>query len=533
MKYTTGLYCRLSREDIEAGKHNIQSDSIENQKLLLEGYIKKHSDEFELYDIYIDDGITGMTYDRAAFNRMMQAVYDKKINCIIVKDLSRIGREQVETLNLIRKEFILHNVRFIALTDDYDSLNPSKSDGLSTSVKLLLNDYYCADISKKVRAAQRAKMEHGDFIGSHACYGYVKSKENKNKLVIDEEAAQVVSRIFSMYREGKVKVSIARALNADGIPNPTIYKQQVLHMNFINSNKLKSTNYWTYSTIHKILSNRIYAGDMVQHKSEIKAYNIHKKINVDKNNWCIIENTHEPIIPKEEFEEVQKMLSVKRRQLNLDENLSKYTGLFFCRECGRRMNKFLSKPRKDGSRYITFKCSTYSALGKELCTIHSIREDELDSIVLAEVKNAVKYALDAEACEYIKEKGFQKMTQKENKRLDSMDKKLDDCKSKRKNMLNHLAEGIITSEDFKLFDTENKAEISKIQAGIKELEEKLKNETKRIDDFNNWLNTLLEYKDIKEVTREVLVNLVGKIYISEKGDEKEIEIQFKFKNPME
>lgn len=527
-KFKTAIYCRLSHDDI-----NKQSESIENQQLIINNFIKSHSDEFEVVGTFIDDGISGMTYDRAAYTQMMGALNDGLINAIIVKDLSRIGREQVETLNLIKKEFILKNIRFIAITDDYDSFNPSKSDGLSTSVKLLLNDYYCADISKKVRSAQAAKMAKGDFIGSHAPYGYIKSPKDRNKLIVDEEAAEIVRRIFGMYIGGAGKISIARVLNKEGIPNPTMYKRTVLKQNYVNSNRLNTTSYWTYSTINKVLSNQVYIGNMVQHKSQIKAYNIHKKVQIPESEWCIVENTHEPIVSKENFEIVQKMLATRRHNLNMTDNMSKYTGLFFCKECGRAMNKFLSKPKKDGSRYITFKCGSYSQFGKDICTIHSIKESDLDELVLTEIKRNIKIALDNEACEYIKKESMIDLKSKQSVKLIKLHENLERCIQKRNNMLNHLSENVIDINDFRAFDTANKAEVEGLKENIAILEDKLKDENYHISQYNSWLNKILEYRDIEEVTREILVNLIDKIYISEFDGTKEVEIVFKFKNPFE
>lgn len=526
-RFKTAIYCRLSHDDI-----NKQSESIENQKLLIEDFINKHSDEFEKVGTYIDDGISGMTYDRAAYNQMMEDVKNGVINAIIVKDLSRIGREQIETLNLIKKEFILNNIRFVAITDDYDSFDPSKRDGLSTSVKLLLNDYYCADISKKVRAAQKTKMIRGDFIGSHAPYGYIKSPENKNKLIIDEEAAKVVRKIFSLYIGGMGKISIARRLNLDKIPNPTTYKQSIQKQNYVNSNKLNKTSYWTYSTVNKILSNDVYIGNTVQHKSEIKAYNIRKKVTVPKDSRIIVENTHDPIIDKDTFAIVQNMLKSKRHTLDMNTSLSKYNGILFCRECGRAMHKFLSKPKKDGSRYNTFKCGTYSALGKDMCTIHSIKESELDEIVLNEIRRNIKSALDERSCEYIKVKSLGELQKKQNKNLDRLYKELESCKNKRKNMLRHLSENIIDISDFKIFDKENSNETESIKHKIKVLENKLNNEEMELKKYNQWIDNILKYKDIDSLDRDILVNMIEKIYVSEIDGEKEIEIVFRFKNPL-
>ena len=524
-KFKTAMYCRISHDDL-----NQQSESIDNQRLIIESYINEHKNEFELVKIYIDDGISGMTYDRAAFTEMMSDINNNKINAIIVKDLSRIGREQIETLNLIKKEFVVKNIRFIAITDNFDSFDSCKSDGLSTSFKLLLNDYYCADISKKVRSAQSAKMKKGDFIGSYAPYGYNKSPENKNQLVIDEYASQIVKRIFNMYLSGAGKLTIAKTLNNEGILNPTMYKREVQKLNYVNSNKLTKTNYWTYSTIHKILSNPVYTGSMVQHKTEIKAYNIHKKIQVPKNKWYVFENAHQPIIDNETFNIVQNMLKTKRVHIETTENLSKYTGLLFCKECGKAMNKFLSKPKKNGSRYITFKCSTYSKLGKQNCTIHSIKESELDEILIKEINKFMKQALDNETCEYIRNNSLNEDENKQKDTINNLNEKLDLCYNKRKTMLKYLSENIINTEDFKEFDTENKKEIETIKKQISNTEEQIKNKKNQYNDYTVWLENIIKHKEITEINRELLVNLVDRIYVSEIGSEKSVEVGVRFRN---
>lgn len=526
-RFKAAAYCRLSHDDM-----NKQSESVENQRLIIEEYINRHSDEFCLSEIYTDDGISGMTYDRAAFTAMMQAVNEGRINAIIVKDLSRIGREQIETLNLIKREFILRNVRFIAITDNYDSFNPDKSDGLSTSVKLLLNDYYCADISKKIRASQRVKMSKGDFIGSHAPYGYIKAPDNKNRLVVDEEAAQVVRRIFSLYIGGMGKLTIARKLNSEGIPNPTTYKRQVLGQNYVNSNRLSETTYWTYSTIHKILKNEVYIGNTIQHKSEIKAYNIHKKVDVPQTEWQIVSSTHEPIITAEDFEIAGNMLKTKRRRLDPKQNTSKYMGLLFCRECGRAMNKFLSKPKKDGSRYITFKCGTYSKLGKDMCTVHSIKEAELDEIVLEQIRHNVRAALDESTCAIIREQSLKAVQKQHSGQLARIKDGIEKCLQKQKNMLHFLSDGTITAEDYRAFNEENKAELARLNEQLEILKERLADEDKQREEHNRWIENLLQYKDISQINIEILANLIDKIYISEKYGEKSVEIVFKFKNPL-
>ncbi len=524
--FKTAIYCRLSHDDL-----NRQSESIDNQQLIIQNYINAHQDEFCVVDTYIDDGISGMTYNRAAYSKMMEAVYEGRINAIIVKDLSRIGREQIETLNLIKKEFTLRSIRFIAVTDDYDSFDSSKCDGLSTSVKLLLNDYYCADISKKVRSAQGAKMKKGDFIGSHAPYGYIKDPKNKNHLIIDEEAAAVIRRIFAAYISGMGKMTIAKQLNADGIPNPSLYKRNVLGQNYVNPNKLPNSFCWTYSTISKILCNRVYIGSTVQHRSEIKAYNIHKKVQLPKEKWMIVEGTHEAVIDNGTFETAQRMLEAKRQPLDMGTNLSKYTGLFFCKDCGRVMRKFLSKPRKDGSRYNTFKCGTYSSLGKQMCTIHSIKESELDEIILNEIQKSIKAALDAKACEYIRQISLKELDKRKAAKITGLKNALETCKQKRITMLCHLSSAVISADDFKSFDSENNKEAAKLSEQISRLEEVQNDKQRQFDEYNARLDALLRLRQISEITRDILTSLVERVYISEVNGEKEVEIVFKFKDP--
>ena len=532
LKCKTAIYCRLSHEDDRNSKVTNNSNSIENQLSFLRNYIKEHSDEFELVEEYIDDGISGMTYEREAFKKMIKDIECKKINTIIVKDFSRIGREQIQTLDFINKYVVVNNVRFISLSDNYDSNYGKESDSMYMSMKCLFNDAYCADISKKVRVALETKMKQGDFIGAIPSYGYKKDPNHKNKLIIDEDAADVVRRIFDMYLKGIGKQTIARELNKDNIPNPTRYKQNKMNKSVYNPNILASTDYWTYSTINHILKNEIYTGCMVQHKSKMMAYNIKKKINVPRDNWYIVEGTHEAIIDKDKFELVQSMLKNKGRQLDLNTNVSKYVGLFFCGDCNRAMNKFVSKPKKDNTRYISFKCGTYSKYGKDKCTIHSIKESELDALILENIKSEIATALDNKSCEYIRSKNLKAIRKKKHSNYEMIKEEINKCESKKITLLEYLAEKIITADDYKRYKESNDEKVAKLNEQLLSLEEELNNEDKQIKEYENWLNKLLQYKQIETLTREIIVSLIEKIYIFENDSEKEIEIKYRFKNPL-
>lgn len=522
--FKTAIYCRLSREDIGAGENHL-SDSIENQRLIINNYISCHKDVFEVVDTYIDDGISGMTYERNGFNRMMADIRCGNINAVIVKDLSRIGREQIETLKLVKREFVLHNVRFIAITDDYDSFNQSKNDGLSTSIKLLLNDYYCADISKKVRSAQRAKMLKGDFIGAFAPYGYLKADENKNKLIVDKTAAEVVKKIFMLYLLGMGKQEIAQRLNDEGIPNPTIYKCRIMGW----GKRKNQTEYWTYSTINYILNNPVYMGKIVQHKTQVKAYNIHKREKVPPSEQYAVENIIEPIISKDVFEQVQNMLNHKRRKAKCQVD-NKYTGFLFCKECGKKMHRYICKQNKNGTYYSAYRCGTYASLGKKGCTVHSVNEGIIDELVLRELNLFAEKNIDEQLCGKMKAINQDSNKNEFEAKIKNIQYEILICNEKHKTMLDYLANKTITAKEFEDFSAQNKMQIENAISKKTQLEKLYANEQLEISDCQKFINELILHKHFNSINRQLLVNFVDKIFISQVGsDIINMEIHFKFK----
>ena len=282
--FYTAVYIRLSREDGDKE----ESDSVGNQRKLLTEYVSK-MENLIIYDVYVDDGYTGTSFNRPSFKRMIADIEEGKVNCVIVKDLSRFGRDYIDTGRYLERVFPELGVRFISVSDGIDSIRQAYD--MLLPIKNIFNEQYARDISKKIQATVKSKQKAGEFIGSFTSYGYKKSPADKNKLIIDEYAAEVVRKVFRLYVGGMGKLSIAKLLNAEGILCPSEYKM-ANGLNYKNCNRLESTSYWTYSTINVMLKNEMYRGNMVQGKKHQRMRSRQKR--VDKENWIVVKGTHEP-----------------------------------------------------------------------------------------------------------------------------------------------------------------------------------------------------------------------------------------------
>ena len=298
----TALYCRLSREDGD----RMESDSIGNQRKLLEEYIENHPD-LTATECYADDGYTGTNFQRPAFQRMLRDVESGRIRCVLVKDLSRFGRDYIETGRYLERWLPEHGVRFIAVTDNIDSARGAYD--MMMPLKNLFNTQYARDISQKVKSSLRAKQQRGEFIGAFASYGYCKDPQNHNRLVIDPPAAEVVRRIFTLFENGTGKLRIARQLNEEGIPCPSEYKR-LTGEKYRNNHRLAATTYWTYATIHRILQNEMYIGNMEQGRDD--RLQMHGKARrKERSLWTVVPGTHQPIIEQDQWRRVQTLLNAK------------------------------------------------------------------------------------------------------------------------------------------------------------------------------------------------------------------------------
>ncbi|WP_373215648.1 recombinase family protein [Ruminococcus sp. 5_1_39BFAA] len=517
--FNVAIYIRLSREDGDKE----ESDSVGNQRKLLAEYIAKKED-FILYDVYVDDGYSGTNFNRPSFQRMIADIEDGKVNCVVVKDLSRFGRDYIDTGRYLERYFPEMGVRFISVTDGIDSMKQAYD--MLLPIKNIFNEQYARDISKKIQATVKSKQKAGEFIGAFTSYGYKKSPVDKNKLVIDDYAADVVRRIFSLYIQGYGKQKIAKLLNAEGVLCPAEYKK-VNGENYKNCNRLESTTYWSYSTINSILHREMYVGNMVQGTKHQRMRSKQKKM--PKEEWIVVENTHEPIIDKATWEKAQSLLQKRTRELDLETNKNIFAGFVKCGDCGRAMAKNMWR-RADGSKTYSLYCGTYKRNGKQYCTPHTLPMVVLEDIVLGDLKAIVDNVDNLK--ELVQSQSFtaSKVKRIADTELSKIKAELERVKKLKKSVYEDYREELISKEEFLSYreDYLKKEELYSKQ--IEALEEK-KNDNVTEDVFETpWLKRLLELKDIEALDRDIVVEMISEIKVYEN---RKIKITYNFGNELE
>lgn len=445
--YRTGIYARLSSEDRE-------EDTLDNQIYLLKSHVESQTDMI-LADTYVDNGYSGTNFQRPQFIRLMEDVKSGKINCIVVKDLSRLGRNYIETGNYIENVFPFLNVRFVSVTDEFDTVNGDGAEAMVVSFKNLVNDVYAKDISRKIISAFRTKQKNGEFIGLVAPYGYLKSEENKNKFVIDGRTAPVVQMIFRWYADGKGMDHIARTLDGMGFDCPRKYRYRI---GITKSERYKDSR-WGGSAVKTILTNRAYIGDMVQGKVKQELCNNVSKQYVGKNEWIVAENTHEPIINRELFFQVQELIEEKSREQaekreksgirgHKEENLLK--GYLRCGCCGKTFN--LSQSMRGGKITRQYYCSGYQALRSAFCTNKDrINKDVLEQTVQQTIQTCILQLTDEKI---LKDKAMPANSGIEEKRIVQIDREIRQLSGKIADLYKDVAEGVLDDSDYLLFKTD-------------------------------------------------------------------------------
>lgn len=381
--WQVAFYIRLSREDARSGD---ESESVQNQRLILTDWLKNQtdSDTYRLVGEYIDDGVSGTTDDeRPAFQRMLRDVKAGHVNCVVVKNLARSFRNHADQGYYLEDWFVLHRVRFVSLyqqpVDTYK--DPSGAVNIGVPVQGVLNESHAKDTSENVRRVLDKKRQMGLHIGSFAAYGYEKSPQNKNQLVIDAPAAAVVRDIFMQFQNGKSKSAIVQQLNQRGVLCPSAYKRSK-GLRYTNPNAAANP-LWNAKTVGAILSNRMYTGDMVQGRHRIRSYKIHIQDTVPQEEWFVVENTHEAIISREVFQRVQELLRRDTRTAPGEQTLYLFSGLLRCGDCGKAMCRSKAKG------IVYYFCRTYKEQSKTACTKHSIRHSVLEEAVLQAVRQQI------------------------------------------------------------------------------------------------------------------------------------------------
>ena len=522
MRWRLGKYIRLSKEDLLRGRD--ESNSVINQRRLLEQYHQTHLDEFydgTEQDVYVDDGKTGTDTDREDFQRLLADVYSGRINCVIVKDLSRLSRNYTDAGNLIENLFVRLNVRFISLAEGVDSYrNPDSVSNIIVPITNVMNDQYCYQTSKKIRQVFDMKRRNGEFIGSYAPYGYVKDPNDKHALLVDPEAAEVVKSIFALFLSGMNKRGITYYLNDHGTLCPTASKQQQgLKYNAPNA---QGNPMWSTITIDTILKNRVYVGDMVQGRQQVKSYKIHIQEKVPEEEWFIVENTHEAIIDRETFAKVQSLLKRDTRTAPKAKQLYLFSGFLKCADCGRAMSRIASK-----GIYVYYQCGTYKSLSKKACTMHSIKSDRLEAGVLFAIQQQVHLAITYS--ELVARINSAPLKKSKSKRLEdtiaAKEKELAKIMRYKQALYQDWKDGEITRNDYRHMseDYEQQFEaLTRIMQTLTAEQEQLEN---GVDAESPCLTAFLKYRNIDKLTREILGELIDHIKVYEGGN---ISVKFKY-----
>lgn len=518
--YSTALYIRLSKADERKGADRF-SESIENQKIVLHEYIDSRINEFNLYKEYIDDGISGTDdLKRPAFMEMINDLKAGRINCIIVKDLSRFARNYIQAGEYMQNTFQLYPTRFIALFDNVDV-----ADGefdMNAVFKNVLNEDYSRRLSKNLISTFKIRASKGQFIGAFASYGYKRDPENKNHLIIDEAVSGNIKFIFEEFLNGVGKNTIAKKLNDMQIVCPSAYKKQQ-GLNYQNYKKLESTNSWTYSTVQRILQNRVYCGDLVQHKTNHSKFK--PKImptQYSPENWVIAEDSHEPIIDKETFNKVQERLKTATRDINFTQNISIFAGHLKCGDCGRAMAKIQNKYKdKVSTRYV---CRSYKSNGEttKICSAHSINEDILKEHIIAVLNQQIeKYKNLEKTLSERKDKKVKNKSSEIELRIKELQKALEKINMQIDGYYDLLAEYRINPTQKREYDrmrdriNEKIIERDTLENELKICEEKLSADP-RIALNNPIIKDLIQHKRFTELTKEIMDAFVSTIWVHEK-----------------
>lgn len=499
------LYLRLSRDDGDKE----ESNSITGQRELLRDYISQRP-EFREYAVRVDDGFSGSTFERPSFQKMIEDVKAGRTDCIIVKDLSRFGRNYLDAGEYIEKIFPFLGVRFIAVNDNYDSLGDKKaSDDLIIPFKNLINEAYCRDISVKIRSQLEIKRKNGQFLGSFAAFGYLKDEQNKNKLVVDQYAADIVRDIFKWKLEGVSPQDIADALNKLGVLSPMEYKRS-LGMKFTTSFKTNSKALWSAGTVIRVLKNPIYTGVLIQGKETTPSYKVHKRVTKDESEWSVIEDSHEAIISKIGFDNVQKVLKCDTRRSPGGKAVGLFSGMIFCGDCGASMVR-KTVPAGD-KKYVYYICSAHKQ--DKSCSPHRIRDNALEEIVLDSLKQYISEVVDMSELLAITDTAPLRtaQAQKVQRQLDKKHEEYEKLQKLLMSLYESLADGIIDREEY----TRLKASFT---ARADEAEKQMDALREQLEDIHNhgtenaWMNEFIKRQGLTTLDRAVVVALIDKILI--------------------
>ena len=528
--YNADLYLRLSKEDGDKE----ESDSITNQKELIFEYLKSMED-IRIHEIRVDDGYSGVDSERPAFQQMLEDIKAGKVDCVITKDLSRFGRNHIEVGRYLEKIFPYLGVRFIAINDNYDSaMSDMQTDNIIIPFKNLINDAYCRDISIKIRSNLEVKRKKGDFVGAFAPYGYRKSEGDKNRLEVDEEAAETVRRIFRMYLQGSSAYRIAEALNEEDVLTPMDYKKEKGSA-FYTGFKKNLKSQWSHVHVLRILGNPVYMGTLIQGKNTTPNYKVKKKVKKEEDKWCMAENAHEAIIPASNIRIVQELLRMDTRTGTAQEKVYDLSGVVRCGDCGGNMvRKTVPSGHK---KFIYYVCGSHKA-DKSVCSSHSINAENLEESVLILLNKQIESVTDMDHILGQLEE-IQRQSGELAKRNRQIVKKKEEIRkycNLRLNLYEDYKEELITKEEYSELKETYGKRIRTAEQGLAVLEEGVELLASGLGYSCGWINEFKRFGNLDSLSREVVVSLIDRICIHEKKKGEHyprIEVRFKYAEEFE
>ena len=528
--YHAALYVRLSV--LDSGKKD--SDTAQTQESMLRRFIKGKP-HFALYSVYIDNGETGVNFKRSEFERLMGDVKAGHVDCIIVKDLSRFGRNYIEAGEYLEKVFPFLGVRFIAINDEYDSLDPTASASLSLHLKNLVNDVYARDISAKISPVLRGKQERGEFIGAWAAYGYLKSPENKHKLVIDPETAPVVQEIYAWRKDGLSYAKITRRLTEHGVPSPSQYRYQ---KKLVKQERFALVP-WKIATVKRILECEVYLGHMVQGRKRESLFQGQKQAYLPKEEWIIVRDTHEAIVDQQTFDEVQQLNEQKNREyraklerfseIENTENLLK--SLVVCGDCGTKLTRYktIHENKKKTPRFhvcYTYICPVHAA-DPTACTFLRISETDLIEAVYAAIQSRIAMAGDMGKLlkNIVRKSPVQEQREQLEQQIRQTQERLKKTIHHRESLYDDYADRLMSEHDYIYAQTRYKEQEAALNQQLAELNQTLAGLHEERDEDNPWLNRFIAFGEQPKLTREMALTLIDKVVIY---GETAIHIDFRF-----
>ena len=517
-KFSVAVYLRLSREDGD----KTESDSIANQRLLIENYLSDKP-SLQFFREYVDDGYTGSNFERPGFIKMMEDVKRQKVNCIIVKDLSRFGRNYIEVGRYIEKKFPAMGIRFIAINDQYDNAKESgDAEQIIVPFKNLINDAYCRDISIKVRSQLDVKRKNGKFIGSFAAYGYLKDPKDKNHLIVDEYAAEIVQLIFNLKLDGFSALAIAEELNKMGVLPPMEYKR-MLGYNYNSGFRTSTTPSWGAKSVIRILKNELYTGVMVQGKNQKINYKVKKSRAVSSEQWIRVQDTHEAIIPRTYFDRVQEIMRLDTRTAPSEKNVYPLSGLVRCGDCEQNMVR--RSTAKKNKVYYYLHCSSYR--NGEGCTSHIISEEKLMCAVITFVKTQLALLLEADRIlQHITELPKEQYGVKAlNTQIGELNREIKRYCDLKERLYQDMVAEVIDKEEYAEYNQRFSLKMEETKKAKTALEEKRERLLSTDIHLRPWMEEFKRISTLETLGRKEMVMLINRVLVFSK-DRIEIHLNF-------